>query len=643
MGAGKVAAQSQAIGQTGEAAAKALAGITIDWAGPDADVLVLRLDHPPANALDAALRGALDSAIAQYAAQARALVLISAGRHFSAATGLDLLPAAAPGVVMRDPAQPSLADLALRVEALPIPVVAALDGLVLAGGAELALAAHARIAGPDMRFALPGVSLGLPPQAGASQRLPRIVGATEALAILLQARMVPAGEALAIGLVDDLSEGDLLEHAVAYALSMPGPRPSAARLDGVADMAAFAAAIAQARAMQQGRGPLPAPERIIDCVEAAIYLPFENGLALEEVAYDDLARSPQAVGLIAAARGERRLAQTPLRHTGPNGGQNTVPLSTIAVIGAEASQAALVFMALSRGLRVLWQDGDAAALSSGLAWVEARQAEEHRAGRLTASQKDADRARLHRVAELADLAGAAAVLVGTGTGPGADGAALAQLASSNPLMPQIFSGGAPGQIGLVVAPSIRICELGLPPDVDPDHAATAIQLMRRLGLPPVAIRGTAGVGHRVHAAGQMALRQLLAQGVPRRILISALDHYGQSLPDLADRAADSATAAAMRAMSEYEVQKRWLAAMANEGLRQIDASPGLRPSDIDQLLITGYGFPRWQGGAMHQAAMRGALVLRADLRRWQADGSVWKPHPLLDQLIADGRRLDELD
>ncbi len=100
----------------------------------------------------------------------------------------------------------------------------------------------------------------------------------------------------------------------------------------------------------------------------------------------------------------------------------------------------------------------------------------------------------------------------------------------------------------------------------------------------------------------------------------------------------------MRAMAEDEVLRRWLGAMANAGFALLDARVARRPSDVDLALFMGQGFPRWHCGPMHHAATRGLMVLRRDLRGFAAeDAALWTPHPLLDRLIAEGRRLADLD
>jgi len=152
---------------------------------------------------------------------ARALVITGAGdRAFCA--GADITELTGRTLL----AQKAGAELGQRVfsklDTLPIPSIAAISGFALGGGCELALSCSFRLATPRARFGLPEVKLGLIPGYGGTQRLPRLVGESRALEIILTGRMVGAEEALAIGLVNRLVEGDLLEAAVAFAVELGG-------------------------------------------------------------------------------------------------------------------------------------------------------------------------------------------------------------------------------------------------------------------------------------------------------------------------------------------------------------------------------------------------------------------------------------
>jgi 3-hydroxyacyl-CoA dehydrogenase len=168
--------------------------------------------------------------------------------------------------------------------------------------------------------------------------------------------------------------------------------------------------------------------------------------------------------------------------------------------------------------------------------------------------------------------------------------------------------------------------------------AVAVAGLRQMGWRPLLVGRRPGLGLRVMRAGQAALEGLVRRGVAPRAIAAALAGYGARAPALA--AAGTATALVLPA---DEIVARWLAAQANEGLRTLDQGLARRPSDIDLALVLGHGFPRWQGGPMHQADRRGLMALRRDLRLWAEADPGYAPAPLLDRLIRDGLRLADLD
>ena len=142
-------------------------------------IVRIAVDHPPVNALARPVREGLHAALDRAAAEdgAQAVLLVGTARGFPAGEDLAELDAPLSG--------PSVADLCARIEAFGIPVIAALHGTVMGGGLELALAAHYRIALTSTRVGLPQVRLGLVPGAGATQRVPRMIGARAARSVRL--------------------------------------------------------------------------------------------------------------------------------------------------------------------------------------------------------------------------------------------------------------------------------------------------------------------------------------------------------------------------------------------------------------------------------------------------------------------------
>lgn len=630
--------------------------VQAERAGPGGAVLVLTILAGPA-AVPGVASGVASAAVPLSAPVRAALLAALAADPGAAAVviraaGADFAPPALPeDAADPGPADiPSLATLCRAVEDQPRPVVVALQGRVFGPGAELALAAHRRVAATGAQIAFPGVAYGLPPAAGASQRLPRLVGGAEALALLLRGLPSTAEEGLATGLIDQVTEGDPLPAALAAALEMSGPgpegalsgpRPVGAQAGALADAAGFAAAVAQARtaAAQRAAPALAAiAGRIIDCVEAALYLPYPAGLALEAAAHEDMAASGESRGLIAAARAQRQAARLPpaLAALRPP------PLAQLGLAGTGPQMVALAAAALAQGLQVGWHDADPGRLAAGVAALQARLLAEQRAGRLTELQRGADLARLVAVSDLAAL-GEPPILLHAGRG-----ADYAVISRRRPGALHLVLNGAEGALGVAVAPSGRLSELALPEGMAPAAVVRAVQLMRRLRLPPVLVGRMPVLGRRVVAAGQAALAALLAQGVPAAAVSAALTGFGQPPPDLAPAAATVPPhPMPARPMPAPQILGRWLGAMANEGARLLAAEVARRPSDIDHVLVQGHGFPRWQGGPMHLADRRGLMVLRADLRRWSREAppgdTFWTPQPLIDGLVADSLRFADLD
>jgi 3-hydroxyacyl-CoA dehydrogenase len=268
-------------------------------------VALVTLALAPVNALTPQVRGALWDIFGRIEQDAGvgAVVLNAEGPIFS--SGADIREGGEGGE------GPTLAEVCARIEDARVPVVAALQGLALGGGAELALAAHYRLASPAARLGFPEITLGLVPGAGGTQRLPRAVGAAAALTLLTSGRPMEAETARLNGLVDGIVTGDLATgahgHAAALIAKGEGPRPLRDARARLSDGQDYLAAVARARAAAAGSS-VPASARLVDCVEAALLLPFEAGLAFETAARADCRRDPEAMALAHVFLAERRIA-----------------------------------------------------------------------------------------------------------------------------------------------------------------------------------------------------------------------------------------------------------------------------------------------------------------------------------------------
>jgi enoyl-CoA hydratase/carnithine racemase len=167
----------------------------------DGPVATILIDRPPANALSEQVGLELWDAGREVAGLGvRAAVVWGGERLFSA--GADIKAMATMGPHEITDSVGALEGAVRHLEALPVPVIAAINGLALGGGCEVAIACDFRFAAEDSRLGQPEVKLGIMPGAGGTQRLPRLVGAQRARELIFSGRWVTAEEALAIGLVD---------------------------------------------------------------------------------------------------------------------------------------------------------------------------------------------------------------------------------------------------------------------------------------------------------------------------------------------------------------------------------------------------------------------------------------------------------
>ena len=189
-------------------------------------VATVRLDHPPLNVFDTEMREALTAVVARLADAEDVHVVVLAGNERAFSVGAEVDGLAAMGFEEIWSWNRVLQRTFTEVAALPMPVVAAVDGYALGGGMELALCADHRTAGERAVFALPEVQLGILPGSGGTQRLSRLVGPSRAKELLMTGRRVHSDEATAIGLADRVvPAGTAVEEAQRFARKLAaGPR-----------------------------------------------------------------------------------------------------------------------------------------------------------------------------------------------------------------------------------------------------------------------------------------------------------------------------------------------------------------------------------------------------------------------------------
>ncbi len=342
-------------------------------------IAVLTVDNPPVNALSQGVRQGIKQGIEQCLSDdaVQAVVLICAGRTFIA--GADITEFGGP------PKEPGLHETLDTMENAAKPIIAAIHGTALGGGLETALCCHFRICDAGARFGLPEVNLGLLPGAGGTQRLPRVVGIDQALGMMTSGAQIGSAEALQHGLVAEIVDGDLREGAVAFARKVLDEGRPLVRIRDLDDklQAArdkpgmfddFRRAIAR-----KARGFL-APEYNIRCIEAAVNLPFEEGMAVERELFAELMAGPQSTAQQYFFFSEREAAKIP-----------DVPRDTperevgkIGVIGAGTMGGGISMNFANIGLPVTLVETTQAALDRGLGIIRKNYENTAAKGRITA-------------------------------------------------------------------------------------------------------------------------------------------------------------------------------------------------------------------------------------------------------------------
>ena len=268
------------------------------------DYALICLNNPPVNAASQLLRQGLQDAMAFCTAQSdiKAIAIYGAGRTFVA--GADIKEFGKP------PQAPFLPELVNTIEQSSTPVISILHGTALGGGLEIALGTHARVGIKGLRLGLPEIHLGLLPGAGGTQRTPRLVGIPAALEMILSGRHVPAAEALELGLIDQLCEGQARDVAINAAKDVLAGRLKARRTDQITVKPNHAFLDEVEAKLMATQAHLFSPHKCVEAVRASS-LPINEGLKVERQAFMECMDTPQRAGLIHAFFGERAVSNIP--------------------------------------------------------------------------------------------------------------------------------------------------------------------------------------------------------------------------------------------------------------------------------------------------------------------------------------------
>ena len=324
-------------------------------------IAVLKLDNPPVNSLGFELREALVAGLDRANADpaVAAIVLIGSGAGFSG--GADIREFGTPKAV----AHPNLRTVISEIEDSAKPVIAAVGGVCMGGGLELAMGCHYRVGVPGAKIALPEVKLGLLPGAGGTQRLPRLLGVEAALNMIVSGATIASEKLKATPLFDAFGDDDLLESALRFARRVVAEKMALRKVrDLKLDMPNAEAYLQFARnTVKAVAGPYPAPLACIDAVAAAVGMPFEAGLKRERELFTTLMLSPESAALrhiFQAERAASHILDVP-------DGTPTRPIAKIGVIGAGTMGGGITMSLINAGLPVVLLETGRDALDRGLA------------------------------------------------------------------------------------------------------------------------------------------------------------------------------------------------------------------------------------------------------------------------------------
>jgi 3-hydroxyacyl-CoA dehydrogenase len=350
------------------------------------NVAIIQINNPPVNALSPGVPEGIAAAIERVERdpEIRAVVLMGAGRTFVAGADINELEQAAWG---ERPVDLKLHGLLQRIEDCTKPVVMAIHGTALGGGLELAMSGHFRVAVRDALVGQPEVNLGIIPGAEGTQRLPRLAGVEKAIEMCVSGKPVKASDALAAGILDAIVEGDLTTSAAAFARQVAmqgGPyRKTRERNEKVGTAAQNAPLFAAGRELaRKTRRNVMAPLKVVDAIEAAATLPFEEGWKREQEIFLECLRSEQCKALIHAFFAERAVAKIPdIPKETP-----TATINTVAIIGAGTMGGGIAMACVNAGIPVLLKDTRQEALDKGMAAIRRNYDASVKRGRFSSEQ-----------------------------------------------------------------------------------------------------------------------------------------------------------------------------------------------------------------------------------------------------------------
>ncbi len=489
----------------------------------DGSIALITMNNPPVNALGFALRDGLVNALNGIRDNKALSAVVLAGSERAFSAGADISEFGKP------PREPHLLQVIDVVENFPIPVVAAIKGVAMGGGLELALGCHYRVGWSDAKIALPEIKLGLLPGAGGTQRLPRLIGFGPALEAIMSGDNIPVAKAKDLGLLDHLADGAFPAAAVAWAKAVPaGKTPKIReRTDKIDEAKADLGKIDQIAKPLIGKSRAPAAARAcVEAVKAAATMSFADGMALERKLFVELLGSDESKALRYTFFAEREASKVP----GLTKDTQARKVGRAGVIGAGTMGGGIAMCFANAGIPVTLIETDPAALERGIARIADTYQTSVKRGSLSADAKDKRMGLIEGKTGLDALASVDMVveavfeemslkldIFGKLDGIAKPGAVLAsntsyldvdQIATATKRPDEVL-----GTHFFSPANVMRLVEVVRGKKTSPEALATAIAVSRSLGKIPVVVGVCDGfVGNRMLAKRSAQAERLLQEG-----------------------------------------------------------------------------------------------------------------------------------
>ncbi len=502
-------------------------------------IAVITVNHPPVNALNIPMRTGLVAALKRAGEnqEVTAVVLAAAGRTFIA--GADITEFNKP------PVPPTTGDVIETLDALGKPVVAAVHGTPLGGGLEVALGCHFRVAAPGTRLGLPEIKLGLMPGAGGTQRLPRLVGMEKAMAMVLSGDPIDAEDALKFGLVDEITSGDLLSAAIAFAKDAVASKKPLSRArdrdEKLKELRANPAKFDEMAApyLKRSRGQ-HAPAKAIEALRMTLDVPVAEALVRERETFNALKAGEQSKAqrhIFFAEREAARVADLPKEVKARD-------IRQAAVIGAGTMGGGIAMCFANAGIPVTLVETTEDALKRGLDLVAKNYQASAKRGALTSEDVDVRLGLMTGTTDMAALSQADMVIEAVFEDMGVKREVFGKLddiskpdaiLATNTSYLDVneiahFTDRPESVLGMhFFSPAnvMRLLEIVRGADTKPELLATAISVARKIGKVPVVVGVCHGfVGNRILRVRSTEAERLLLEGALPQDIDGALTSFG---------------------------------------------------------------------------------------------------------------------